>query len=1019
MAKDPDIKDVYTPPYYPDIPIAEDEGRRGATYNKGSGIGGDGGAVPIANDEPRSQAVYDKGTPNTVNLPVTQDEQRIVAEYEKADFGKTIGGIPSADNTEYKDLFFAFDGAWFPSEDGSKIGGKNFKTLTNMRYNRTGIEGVQGYTYINTSACNATYCKINNGHHHRSQYTTGSYVLVQAEHSSDPSSNGAKVYYNSTAIPSQGAFTATELHQDVYGNLMGRFSEAPGGNMAYCNGYETCIWGGTEIRLGGLFGVSQITNALTDVTFAATTGIKSTASNFKDLGYGAKMTVTVTGTTNNNHDFVIATITDDSGTFNKITTTGGSPATVNEGPGNATLTVNPDTGHFINPIDYTDVVTDGSGLTYTGSIGRWIILSTRPLQGATFYLHAYNSSSSSLAVKYWNGSTFTAVSNLSDGTVTGGKSMAQSGSVTWTSTVGYAKPFHFEGLYLYAYHFLLSAGTTKIYHCTGNAPFQNIVDVWDGVYRQPITFQVYKADTSTYEDYTLEVNETSSSLYPIGAELDGLTTSDYVLIGFEERVSAIQFDMIGGYQNTNASAAQVYYWTGTAWAAPDGFFDRTNWTGASLGNSAEMHWTSPAYTSERTQTLFGVTGYFYKVTWNQTLSGTAGDTDQELLIDLITGIPAQLSLDQFKFPVLYKGRLLLCGNIRSKKANRVDYSMTYAPDVYNGEESSMNGVQSLYFGGSDALTCGTSLYNRFGSNIFTVCLMFKDSEMYILDGDGPDNFKIYTVSTSIGCPAPLTLVTAEVGYQMDDQVVRNVAIWMSHSGPMMFDGAVLSPIPGIENYFDPVQDECIRFSYMEVARAWYDSTNKEYNLLIPSGASATINNVWLVYSLEYKKWYLKDTDTAAVPQCGWPVVDLNGNQYTYAGLDTGIMVRLENGNCWYVDGGAGDVDITQTVETGDFLPTGNLWDETTIKKVKFVGVRVTEAGTEVAMTHYAGTSSSGTSLTAVDLTDGSNRLVKSNQNVSLNSWIHSFKFVSSTGATAKGLQPIGWGIRYIVERKDE
>ncbi|MHC4413555.1 MAG: hypothetical protein ACYSW6_11415 [Planctomycetota bacterium] len=349
----------------------------------------------------------------------------------------------------------------------------------------------------------------------------------------------------------------------------------------------------------------------------------------------------------------------------------------------------------------------------------------------------------------------------------------------------------------------------------------------------------------------------------------------------------------------------------------------------------------------------------------------------------------------------------------------------------------MDGVQSLYFGGSEALTAGIQLYNRFGSNIFATWVALKDTETYLLTGDGPEDFKIYPISYNVGCPAPLTLATAEVGFEMAEGVQRNVAIWLSHSGPYIFDGAVLSPIKGIDKYFDPVESVAINFDAIANARGWYDPTYREYNLLIPSGSGQTTNNVWLVYDISKKKWYTKSTGTASVPQIGFQVEDDYGTKYVYGGIDTGYMMRLENGTAW--DGTA----ITQKMITGDFWPTGSVWDKTRIRQLKLIAERITESHV-VDVYHLADTDQEEgvdfvwrdtTGFEWTDTTDfewaqfalpeiqlsleiGTNRLVRSTVNTNLLGWAHAIKFEVSTSDTTRGFRPIGWAIQYQYVRDD-
>jgi hypothetical protein len=169
------------------------------------------------------------------------------------------------------------------------------------------------------------------------------------------------------------------------------------------------------------------------------------------------------------------------------------------------------------------------------------------------------------------------------------------------------------------------------------------------------------------------------------------------------------------------------------------------------------------------------------------LSGTDGGT-AEVLVDLVVGIPALLNTaglhesKPFNFSTIYQNRLMLGGFSAGGEGNRMDYSVTNAPDVFNGAESSMDGTQSLYFGGVEPITCSTQLYNRFGASVYSMLLVMKDTEVYLMVGESPLDFTIYPVSQTVGCPAPHTLATAEVGLEIGQGLTRNVAIWLSHYG---------------------------------------------------------------------------------------------------------------------------------------------------------------------------------------------------------------------------------------------
>ena len=74
------------------------------------------------------------------------------------------------------------------------------------------------------------------------------YVLAQA-YNTDFSAS--RVFVNHGQVPHQSQFVATAVWSDGTGAGRGYFSAAPNGNIIYCNGVETCIWGGEEIECTG------------------------------------------------------------------------------------------------------------------------------------------------------------------------------------------------------------------------------------------------------------------------------------------------------------------------------------------------------------------------------------------------------------------------------------------------------------------------------------------------------------------------------------------------------------------------------------------------------------------------------------------------------------------------------------------------------------------------------------------------------------------------------------------------
>lgn len=151
------------------------------------------------------------------------------------------------------------DGQWVPSVDPLVIG-TNFKTMTNMRYATGHPETVRGMTKINTTAL-TTYLKARTAFQFVKELHSENHVLIQAY---NDALTGAQILQNTTTIPSQGDYSGTALWTDSAGASLGVFSNAPSGHMAYCNGIDTCIWGGNETRCGAVISSSATLSAASD-----------------------------------------------------------------------------------------------------------------------------------------------------------------------------------------------------------------------------------------------------------------------------------------------------------------------------------------------------------------------------------------------------------------------------------------------------------------------------------------------------------------------------------------------------------------------------------------------------------------------------------------------------------------------------------------------------------------------------------------------------------------------------------
>jgi hypothetical protein len=173
-------------------------------------------------------------------------------------------------------------------------------------------------------------------------------------------------------------------------------------------------------------------------------------------------------------------------------------------------------------------------------------------------------------------------------------------------------------------------------------------------------------------------------------------------------------------------------------------------------------------------------------------------------------------------------------------------------------------------------------------------------------------------------------------------------------------------------------------------------------------------------------------------------------------VDIGKMIHIEKGTSWgctYADPTSGS-GIVQTLRTGDFFPSNNIWDETRLRKFKIIckkipsSVSVTshnlninyygDAANDAANVifpsgvyvdfhdlDYDGDGvdetqwvSAAAAVLDLSLSVGLDRVVRLIKDMNETGWAHSFEFEVTTNDVNKGWQPIVWGIQYRIERKD-
>jgi hypothetical protein len=665
-------------------------------------------------------------------------------------------------------------------------------------------------------------------------------------------------------------------------------------------------------------------------------------------------------------------------------------------------------------------------IPYSSAANYWVVGSPRPLKGVKFYIAtgAANVETSTLSISEWNGSSWNDLTaTATDNTAVGGVTLAQTGTVTWPSTVDSASSKHMEGYLLYWYKFSISTGSAHFYHCTMDAPFQPIVDVWDGVDRSISRFFYYFA--GSYHDYTMTVREDEYSSADTGTYcyINSLATgTESLVIGFTEIMTGINFAMIPNYTNSTADTVMsVYYWNGSDWVTVGTVSDGTAESGISLAKSGTVSWDHSALGNEfskviaasasplsYTDLMLGTRAkysvpplYYYKVCWDKTLDSTCG-------IYYVSGIPAAKTIGSFKFPLFAQGRVLLCADMAGDH-NKILCGAKYLPDVYNGEDS-----VEVYFGDERELTCGTELFSQFGASLFSLVLMFKDNETWMMAGQDINEWSknTFMLSSSIGCPAPLTLKTINLAQEPGTGINRALAIWQGTNGIYMSDGRAPIPIHlDIQEYFDRKDSRCIKSSEIGKSSAFIDPINHEYHWIFASGTAGTKKE--LVYSINNNGWYEMDRGAGKALRCGCTAVATDGNPYNYAAINGGYIERLEYGTDF--DGN----DITHQFRTGDMALADTVTAETMIDKLKLVAVAKSTTTNTVSATHYGDGCATGTALKTFSPAKSNHRITVPYITDNLGGHIfHSLDFSMTTNNETIGFEPLCIGLTFHKMRQD-
>lgn len=491
--------------------------------------------------------------------------------------------------------------------------------------------------------------------------------------------------------------------------------------------------------------------------------------------------------------------------------------------------------------DYTDQVNDINTATVAvldalGTNATDCVAICSQIQANRIYFGMtanVNTASSVLAVYYVSSTTGTwaAVSGFSDGTIAStGKSLGQSGYVTWTQPTDAIPKYMYNqnGFWLKIVFSAAISATVRCHTCTFGSGFTALQDVWDGDLAEAIEAQLTHTNV-----YTLGTNAIT---------IGGMTSSDTLVFNTADPAEKIYID-VGSTPNTN-SAVMTFKFLNTAgtWTTISGITDGTiGVAGKTLSQSGFVTLGRQADIKPQQYNSLPYQSYFYQVTVNATLSGSA-------LTDINIGIQYVPYFDISTFGIG------ICSTAWKNRGVYVfDQDPAHLVISADGQPQVLSGADSAIYKVGDGRSNKIVAIKKFFNELI-VAQEEKGTDggcITLIQGTTPANLGKIILSNEHGCMNSRCLRVID-GLNMGGTEHQTVAFILSRRGVFYTDGRPTQPIPNfqkIKNYFDPSFSECIRAGYESQMFLHYDSSFNVLIIGLVSGSSAMVCNKWLVYDL--------------------------------------------------------------------------------------------------------------------------------------------------------------------------
>jgi len=546
-----------------------------------------------------------------------------------------------------------------------------------------------------------------------------------------------------------------------------------------------------------------------------------------------------------------------------------------------------------------------------------------------------------------------------DGTISGGATIAQDGDITFAKNAADEMSL-IDNQMGYWYKVEFSAALTdgtQITSCKVEYDMCEVTNKWNGVFEYPAAVRQYNDTSKEYANLTGKVTNESTGTY---MQMDGHTTSDWIYIKTIEPIIAVGFAVVDGYENTAViDIDEIDVWDGDSWTSVGTLDDRT------LDDSSKTKTLSQSalVSFDRTTVVpcrgsrphDSVPGYWYRVGTNGTLDNAVDD----IRVSSIVVANKPEDLDAVDGVIEFKNRLFMWGEV--EYPNRLRYSCVDRPDCFSGSDSGH--INQL--GDMSKIVAAAHFYHEL--------IIFKANEVWLLEGYSPATFGPAKVCETIGCCSPKTVQVIETGFpSIKTDEPMSIAIWMDTDGIYVFDGRKPKKVSGpVNHFFDTEYSTAIEATKLDNCQSFVDRLKNEYHLIVPY--SATQAGFELVYNYVSDEFYPKWTRQIDLVT-GLIFRGTDNRYYVYGGSRGGLVMKLEDDTS---DKTTSDVDqgINHSIKTRAISAEQGM---TTTMRFTFRGVhieavaRTSPTTKTIACNFFKDLATSGTALTKPDMMDLTN-----------------------------------------------